>query len=581
VIRLFLFLFLILVPVSAFSAIVYVDVPPAESGSGWNETNGTSYTGTPGTGTGYGTIQAAFTAMSLGDKCYIRGGTYTENFGNTYTAIQLPKLDGTAWTEGNYSYVGSYPGEWAILDGSGNSKYVTFGCADSGHGAASNDRIYWKIERLEITGGNKGGPGFWRGPIWMRYCYIHDNYDGTANENPSGLRAYHLQNCIIEYNLFEDNADDCDGGSYENCAQIQIFNDYNDCFDDVDVDSRTTLKNNTIRYNYIVNDDYNARVGIKHKGNGQCLTEESAPDLTNKDLGSKWHHNIIIGMTHPIYTRVDYMQVYNNICDGGSMLIGCGTPGQSTKQKFYNVSYNNTVTDSDVASSQYRNAPILYSIAYGPSTFCSITYPLTTYYPRATCLNNIVSNSSASGSGAPGQIALGVDMDETGPNTLTMTDTTITNNLIYKSVAGNDFCIGENLATNCDQDENGCSQSTFDTLYGFQNYSSTANNLFAGSTGANKYILYNSGSFTDGLDGESAATAGYDSSHPYLSGINIPEYIGAVNPSDSSWVAGVMALDVTYFTSAEQGSTPSWIEGAEEATVLSTTGCLLNGIKLQ
>ena len=37
---------------------------------------------------------------------------------------------------------------------------------------------------------------------------------------------------------------------------------------------------------------------------------------------------------------------------------------------------------------------------------------------------------------------------------------------------------------------------------------------------------------------------------------------GATNPADDDWVAGVLALDASYFTSATNGSDPSWIEGS-------------------
>jgi hypothetical protein len=65
--KIVILLFLLTTPCLSWSANIYVDTPPAESGSGWDGINGHSYTGTPGAGTGYGTVNAALDAMSSGD----------------------------------------------------------------------------------------------------------------------------------------------------------------------------------------------------------------------------------------------------------------------------------------------------------------------------------------------------------------------------------------------------------------------------------------------------------------------------------------------------------------------------------
>jgi hypothetical protein len=58
------------------------------------------------------------------------------------------------------------------------------------------------------------------------------------------------------------------------------------------------------------------------------------------------------------------------------------------------------------------------------------------------------------------------------------------------------------------------------------------------------------------------ANGGIGDSHPYLSGVTIPSYIGAANPSDNSWVSGVVndISSVSWLASQEIGSVPNWIE---------------------
>ena len=65
------------------------------------------------------------------------------------------------------------------------------------------------------------------------------------------------------------------------------------------------------------------------------------------------------------------------------------------------------------------------------------------------------------------------------------------------------------------------------------------NPLYAGTTGANKFKTLGSHL----IEGSTTlANAGIGGPHPYLSGITLPTYVGAVNPNDSSWVANLLCL---------------------------------------
>ena len=59
---------------------------------------------------------------------------------------------------------------------------------------------------------------------------------------------------------------------------------------------------------------------------------------------------------------------------------------------------------------------------------------------------------------------------------------------------------------------------------------------------------------------------------------SVAAYVGATNPSDDSWVAGVLALDASYMTSATNGSTPTWIEGSTPTPHTSVNVNLYNAV---
>ena len=102
------------------------------------------------------------------------------------------------------------------------------------------------------------------------------------------------------------------------------------------------------------------------------------------------------------------------------------------------------------------------------------------------------------------------------------------------------------------------STATFNSAHSWTNYYNNTANLFRGSSGSDKYRTY--GTFVVGSS--TIAAGGIGGNHPYLSGVTVPSYVGAVNPNDDSWVSGVLGLDATYLRNATPGGDPSWLEGS-------------------
>jgi hypothetical protein len=89
------------------------------------------------------------------------------------------------------------------------------------------------------------------------------------------------------------------------------------------------------------------------------------------------------------------------------------------------------------------------------------------------------------------------------------------------------------------------------------------NKLFIGTSGADKYRVNPNHTLESN---KSIKSSGLGGAHPYLSGIVIPSYLGAVNPDDDNWVAGVMGLkNITTLKNATT-SDPAWIEGSQESS---------------
>lgn len=555
-------LFLLLVPQVLFATDRYVH--NTSSTNSLDCTNGIStYNPTGDSGDGsctggsdyvYSSIQNSITAMSAGDTIYIRGGTYTEDSsgGNVnLPAIEIPNTkNGSAWTEGNYNTLTSYPGEWAIIDGEGDiASGAVIGKIAFSRGGTT-ELAYWKFERLGITGGGgageKGAPAglfLTAGPHIVRYCHIYDNWNANNYNNPTGLNGTRMRDSVVEYNYFYHNGSAGNNGEhiylnpYPYCAESDGADGY--CDNPLD-----TVARNEIRYNRIAgsNGSTITEHPIKYKVSTIFTDIDGSGPDTREDWGDKIHHNIFTGTGSSLILKQDYLQLYQNIFDAVHVTNG----DYNYYHRLFITIYNNTFAGGAVYSQRQPNN----------GTFTAAEH----------IINNVFDLSDTVD--IAGQESDGVDYatvcssSETG---VFYSDWYITNNYSYRPVTTTHYQIAIAITG---------------ALYG--NFTAEALDIAWTNHTGNVSKATSEGSDNlyevDGLTTRGAhstgsttiANGGTGGNHPYLSGVTIPEFLGATNPDDNSWVAGVNSLDVTYFTNEEAGSTPSWVEGA------ATTGVTID-----
>jgi hypothetical protein len=534
----------------------------------------------------FATLARAFAVMSAGDDIWLRNGTYNEH----------DLMITIAGTSGDYCSLRSYPGEWAKIDGQRlSTPGPMYGNAVISNAQQNNldnpNEVpgYWIFERLEITGGgcpigsgDYMGHGLFLsfGPFQVRYCYIHDNIGSWGDENPAGLGGACWHDVVIEYNYFKDNgADNYTANVFQITNMTGVEYGYGVSLD-------TTVYRNQIRYNYITGKSG----GIRTKGVAWLPSDRTGATTTYQEYGDDIHHNVIIqslvgGETWipAIIYQQDYVQIHNNIidqsatpkCDANNMYNNwsintrrLGTPGRDT---IWGTIYNNTV---------YGGACELGDLHEGAANNTGLggtgTVP-----SRIWIYNNILDNHG----GIWGPITYGCTSGYCDGyanfSALSETNINIDRNYLYRPPGGDTravhignraYTLGNYTIAQWESAHSGLDLFTQSTQ------ESGANKLYVGTTGADKYRTVG----THVMEGsDTIANRGIGGSHPYKSGITLPSYVGATNPSDDDWVAGVLALDVTYFTSATAGSTPTWVEGSEAepaATSSLTNGAVRGGL---
>lgn len=564
------------------AAILYVDQTlTSDCTSGNYSTANRNCSGSEGKA--YNTPQKAVDAMVKGDHILLRGGHYYL----TQEIVLSASKNGDSWQEGHYNLLASYPGEWAILDGQGNIPAEYRGAVIGGVGFNATVLNYWKFERLEIMGG--GGPatnqayGFWAsvGPFWFRYCYIHDNYfrctpencpGNEQNANSSGgiggLCGHWWQDSIVEYCYFERNGaygnywlytPDSgepfwrDGETEHNNGHINIFSDYkyqSIPFDGFDPNINNGYHNmrNTYRYNYF--EGARTAVAIKHKA-GQYFTGQTESTLTDEynTFGDKIHHNIFFGSRYaPIELTQDFAQVYNNIVDLSEATSGVLLSATSAYRPYKVVSYNNTILGNALGSRllfrRIADQEGLISRYYGYD------------------YNNIIDGAvDTSGQADISILQYGYATGEVDYSNYIgnrnyfyrPSGTTAQKSYVY-SIPGSETSAVPSVYYTVES-----YMSQYPSKIVWNNDYNAGNLLYKGTSGADKYKTYGSHVISGST---TIANGGIGGSHPYLSDITIPSYIGAVNPSDNDWVDGVMSLaTVSNLQNAGSGN-PTWVEGS-------------------
>lgn len=512
-----------------------------------------------GSSISYQTIQAAINAMSGGDDIYMRGGTYQPTTSSNQL-ITIPLA--TSGTSGNWSSLQSYPGEWAIIDGQNNCGNYGTGIGyylTGGDWTTASDVSYWLFERFELknvrssSGSYSWGIFLNGGPNKFRYLYIHDCVATDGGNIPFGLGGYHWQNNIVEYCYLNNVGYSGEDGGW-NASSIGYFSDYMVEYQRVngfvlDYSEQRPGYKNIIRYNYIVG----GAMGFSHKEQQLFSGRQTGFTETYNDYGDQIHHNIFYNCGNSaIMIDQDFAQAYNNVIDTCKYGIYVGYDPTQRQHPYKVGLWNNTLmncSDNGILRFNRDNAE-----AYNPA------------YYQGYDWNNII---DASGhvvhfSFSPGDITVAP------VQSFDLSGYYGSNNYSYRPNETDVYRLRNTAYTQ--------SQYEAQTLTGtprqsYTNAYDAGNLLYAGTSGANKYIPASSGSHV--IEGSTTiANGGIGGSHPYLSGVTIPSYVGAVNPSDSDWVAQVLDFDAAYFTAVTGGSIPTWLD---DGVATSSTSGVRNG----
>ena len=513
-----------------FAANIYVDKTLSSNCTTGNySTENRSCSGSAGNA--YNTIQQAVDNMSTSDDIYIRGDTYFEN-------VLISGSTAPNGTADNYASMQSYPGEWAIIDGQNNEQY-TIGKNRSGRDEG-NDLAYWKFEKLEITGGtdgSSGGAGLYLngGPFIVRYNYIHDNVASSGGDNPGGIVGYTWTDSIIEYNYLNNNGES--GGTGGNSANIAIFGDY---LEQTTArygfaDSIPSTRRNEIRYNYFSG----SSIGFKHKGaqlfsgrNPGTSDFNDADEYKYEGWGDKIHHNYFVGQRrHGMVIEQDFAQVYNNIFDNPEEAIVVNY--EPNFQLYKVITYNNTILNPLYAGIKR------YGCVFFEHSFTENEDHYGGDY------NNIIDSSNKEYGHRFTSVAINVfnGCGSVNPPFLNpdISNYINSNNYFYRPDNSDIFAYGETTDPDAyytvaefeAQTETGAAKVAYTNPY------NADNPLYSGSTGANRFKTLASHII---VGSKTIANGGIGGPHPYLSGVTIPSYVGAVDPNDSSWVANLLCL---------------------------------------
>ncbi|MBN1604629.1 MAG: hypothetical protein JW915_23675 [Chitinispirillaceae bacterium] len=479
-------------------------------------------------------LQSALDSMKIGwyTNAYLRKGTYYST-GAVDSMFKL-KYDGTTWEDpDSFFSLQSYPGEWAILDGENKIKtgglYAVIGFP--------TERKFWELKRIEIRNGGSGGGtsgtdarGFAgnRGPFKFRYCYIHDNLCATAANIPVGISIHRATRCIVEYCYFKDNGTLIEMNN--NAASVLFFGDYKE--DSIAnngfayADYQHTV-NNEVKYNLFEG----GCVGFWTAKENQYLCGRNFEaghgyDDTYKDFGDKIHHNIFKnnGFKAIIITQ-DFAQVYNNIIDSSVTGVEVGwIESYNYKVCVYN-NYIKKCATSGILLKQWESFAATFNPE--PMYYCYI-------------YNNILDSCVSTQTSNNEEFSLQVDVSDFVGD---LQDSAIfLNNYSYRTSKGSYDPTGDSI-TYIKNTRYSIStlNNTRPNFVHYLNQYDSENKLMRGDVGVLRYLPYSehllSGTTT-------VLNGGKGGNHPYLSGITIPSYCGAVNPTatDSQWVSIVYRL---------------------------------------
>jgi hypothetical protein len=520
-----------------------------------NITNGTysvvNRSGGGNDGNAYKTIQEAIFVMSAGDVLLMRGGTFHE-----YN-VRLQNIAGT-WLHGTPDRLftmQSYPGEWAIIsadhrettngDGTLNGYPVIYS-----KGIGDNYTRYWRFAYFEVTGGgpalvnpttgvtrtytdiqNATGKGFdlWPGQyLTFDHMRIHENHGGGGPNGGAGISIVNgadaggANHILVTHCYLYDNG--WPGTANENLSNIVFYCDYNYHAPWLVVLSKA-LSFNEVRYSLIED----SHTGVKVKGAqwlsiGDSTDYNSGTNMTAKAYGDKIHNNIFRNCGRATLAAQDFVQIYNNIvesCPGGIM-VG-NAPSNGCRDHFYACIYNNSIRNSTAAI----GFTLWKGITADPGNY--LTGPV---HPHLSAYNNILLCGKA-----VDDIYLPINIcpfynGDTESQTMDMSTIDVNDNLLTGRAANTGSVRQLKVSSS--------TTGWLAKLPGTEMWNVPDSTLvFAGTVGIDRFYINKDYQLPNG---DTLATAGRGGAHPYLDGVFIPNYLGAVDPSDTAWPDEVQSL---------------------------------------
>jgi hypothetical protein len=516
----------------AHAANIYVDKSLSANCTGGSYSiRNRSCSGTDGNA--YTTIKSAVTSMGRGDDVFIRGGTYNEA-----NIVIGASASGSAQ---NYSSIQSYPGEWAVVDaqysGTGTNRSVFL---------KSSGLSYFNFERMEITGGGASDADCTYGSgimlydaqyITIRFLYIHNNWSETHAGASAGIQlANGVQapnNITIEYCYFKCNGNPFGDRNSAN-ANLAIYSDYK--YSDT-VDLSKSMHNNVIQYNLFDGscNTGSTVVAVMHKGmqrltgwdygEGENPSDNAPNGAQGRGYGDKIHHNIMINHSLGLRLDQDYVQAYNNIIWN----VDIGESGESSycggihtkdyyaarRGSYKPCIYNNTIYAA-------RNKGI--AVGTIGSNWSSTLLP--GYFADTWVYNNLI-DSYDDGYDWSG---ISIQSDESPKPAYPLERIHLSRNFFYRPDGSNLIYINTTKYTK---------QAIQATVAADVVWVKSSPSPYVGEFGAEKFKTNE----VYALDGAyTIANGGVGGDHPYIVGIRIPSYVGAVDPKDNSWVDIVYGL---------------------------------------
>jgi len=365
----FFFVFLVTFSFNAQGKIVYVDSSLTDLQSDtiikqYNFEDTVYYTdkydpvarkASSGTFRAFSNILHAFISIQPGDSILMRKGTYTEN---------INFVDYRQFSESKRGYLGSYPNEWAILNGS-----IIF------RGPGTNSVKYWTFERFEVS----------KGCISIKTARYNTFRELYIHDNPVGVPGDEFINSGIVFNNIDGAAQD---NLITHCwlfnngdANIKFFGDYYS--DPKTVDSSMALMRNEICYNYLKDSNHN----IHYKNPQFLCRDHEGIDKTLSSFGDKIHHNHIVNATNGgVFISQDFIQIYNNVFE--NVLVQLGNRYASKREPFYNYVYNNLFIESTLTINHNNSTNV--------ETYYIDSSSTDSLHPYFTANNNIFINKQPS-----------------------------------------------------------------------------------------------------------------------------------------------------------------------------------------